>query len=229
MPTKPPHHVPSHESQNPHPSTEFWILTSGFSPDMQNEPKKIHRTPQACIHLYNPPVPPAGYPSLPTIKNAKRTQFTVPPPHLCHETNPISPTTASPTDQKMQNEPNLIPPNYAKRTQSAVLPPPQQPKNAKRTQFHLPSCLMPQLRETNPICPDRTPGPRRKNAKRTQFTPPPPSAAPIIRNEPNPSYRRPCRPPNMQNKPNLPSRQLHTATIASSKSCTPDRRYFAIA
>ena len=84
--------------------------------------------------------------------------------------------------------------------------------------------------ETNPICPDRTPGPRRKNAKRTQFRPRHPTIhhspltihyftktnpiyrtagvspafpSPIIRNEPNPSYRRPCRPPNMQNKPNL--------------------------
>ncbi len=38
MPIQPLHHVSGQESQNPHSSTEFCILTSGFSPIMRNEP-----------------------------------------------------------------------------------------------------------------------------------------------------------------------------------------------
>ncbi len=104
-------------------------------------------------------LPPTNYEQ----KNAKRTQFrprrdpvfTIHCSLFTHLRN--EPNSSRP---KTRNEPNpgthTVPPpspssNYAKRTQSAVLPPPQQPKNAKQTQFHLPSCLMPQKCETNPI------------------------------------------------------------------------------
>ena len=57
--------------------------------------KRIAR--KACLHKFNPPVPPAGYPGL---------SRSVPPPKKC-ETNPIRAVTASRRPLFQQNEPNL--------------------------------------------------------------------------------------------------------------------------
>ncbi len=87
---------------------------------------------------------------------------------------------------KTQNEPNYHPPPHRKMRNEPNLPLPQpgpRSKNAKRTQFHPPYCLMPQFLRNEP---NRSPaqppnmrnepnsplsqlGPRHKCAKRTQF------------------------------------------------------------
>ncbi len=131
---------------------------------MRNEPKK-NRTPQACLHLYNPPVPPAGYPHDPTPPLKKRNE---PNPHVPlasrrlprtqkYETNPI-PTTnihstiynplaqfhpgqpPKPNSQQLflRNEPNFTPPSClisAKRTQFPHTKCPTTTFSTKRTQF----------------------------------------------------------------------------------------------
>ncbi len=101
--------------------------TAGVSPAfpcpiMRNKPKKKNRPPQACIHLYNPPVPPAGYPSLSRSigKNQKiRNKPNSPKPTanrqmptaiMRNEPNPIHPPhvcSLLPRAPIIQNKPNL--------------------------------------------------------------------------------------------------------------------------
>ncbi len=148
-------------------------------------PKKKHRTQQACIHLYNLPVPPAGHPTPrppdPRPKNAKRTQSRPTAPYF-HETNPISSAPSPPHDEKIRNEPNLIP-----------APPPHNPNMQNEPNFRRDHRPTTQKRETNPISatPDLW---RTKKSKRTQSHPPlVPHASCLVpqktRNEPNLSYR----------------------------------------
>ena len=108
-------------------------------------PKKKHRTPQACIHLYNPPGSTGGVP---------QPAQTNPHTQKC-KTNPISPQRH---------------PNYAKRTQFIHPADPSThtfcetnpiytyargmpcPIYAKRTQFpHTKHPTTPDFSETNPI------------------------------------------------------------------------------
>ncbi len=192
MPTQPPHHVPSQESQNPGSLKVYQSLSrrAGNLPGhiMQNEPN-LHR----------------GGP----VENQK-----------C-KTNPISRATTAPTTKKYETNPIFVP-DYAKRTQfprtagvSPAFPPgiprnepnsripgvPPPPVSAKRTQFTpTPACPTTQKYETNPItrtgdsrtapttrnepnfaCP--TPRQHPKNTKRTQFS------SPVMQNEPNFPYR----------------------------------------
>ena len=64
-------------------------------PKMRNKPKK-NRRPQACLHLYNPPVPPAGCPSLSS------------PPHNTKMRNkPNLPSQPHCPTPKMRNKPNF--------------------------------------------------------------------------------------------------------------------------
>ena len=144
-------------------------------------PKKKHRTQQACIHLYNLPVPPAGHPTPrppdPRPKNAKRTQSRPTAPYF-HETNPISSAPSPPHDEKIRNEPNLIP-----------APPPHNPNMQNEPNFRRDHRPTTQKRETNPISatPDLW---RTKKSKRTQSHPPlVPHASCLVpqktRNEPN--------------------------------------------
>ena len=82
-------------------------------------PKKNHRTPQACLHLYNLPVPPAGYPSPPSLSRSTAN-------NQKKQNEPNFRANGPGADQKMRNEPNSTPsfvprtPNYAKRTQFAT-------------------------------------------------------------------------------------------------------------
>ena len=149
-----------------HSSPDFWILTPGFAPIMQNEPNS-----------HTPGVQP------PRI-SSKRTQFASHPPSrhpaFCrNEPNshtprvqplPISakrtqfaPTTTRSTRKKCETNPISVPlasrrlsrtTISAKRTQFAPRPPSRHPIFAKRTQSH--------------------PGPHPIYAKRTQSAPPAP-------------------------------------------------------
>ncbi len=120
---------------------------------------------KACLRKFNPPVPPAGYPSAP------RTPFTQ---------NEPKKTTPAASGPPMFN-PGLPagdpspPRKYTKRTQLQHTQRPATPKHAKQTQF-APTTTRPTTKicETNPIY--RTAGiplafPHSKNAKRTQFAP----------------------------------------------------------
>ena len=144
MSKQPPHYVPGQESQNPNPPRPMRAQIC------ETKPHQIERTPQACIHLYNPPVSTGGVPPRPkkrktnpisvrlTIKNAKRTQSTptpaCPTTQKC-ETNPIFAYQASRQPRFLRNEPN--PTNYELPT----------------TDY---------LYETNPILPHGYPAPHQK-------------------------------------------------------------------
>ena len=134
------------------PSPEFWIPTSGFSPNMQNEPNLPPQQPKNAKHLSGRiaaktetqlhPQRTHGRP-----KNTERTQFTPTPARptiqIC-ETNPIP---ARRTCRRPKN---------AKRTQFAPSPPSHRPKNAKRTQSLPPSSLVPPImRNTCPAAAQR--------------------------------------------------------------------------
>ena len=132
-----------------------------LSPITQNEPNfspANSQSPKAksCFSRNEPNLTPAT-PRLrktnpiytrPTIKNAKRTQFTVPPPHLYHETNPITAYQVSRHPMFMRNEPNFQQPIYI--LQSTIYNPMAQspygqgpgtpgcPHYAKQTQFTTP-------------------------------------------------------------------------------------------
>ncbi len=195
-------------------------------------PKKNHRTPQSCLHQFNPPVPPAGHPTPrppdPQPKNAKRTLKEthakgVPPIYLTPtevgetptipnmQNEPNWPPTARPI---MQNEPNFIPPRA-----SCLLPHASIMQNKPNSS--IPSA--PPFPRNEPNLPPRPPRPTPKSAKRTQFThrhhphdqkcetnpisaPPPSCHPPIMRNEPKLPYRwrlAGFSNPNMRNEPNL--------------------------
>ena len=133
MPTKPPHHVSSQLLRISH----FLRILSRPTLILRDEPKKKHRPPQAGLHQFNPPVSPAGYPSLPRSiahppKNAKRTQFqhTQCPatPYLC-ETNPKNNRT--PQACIHQYNPPVPPAGYPSLPRSIA----HARKYAKRTQF----------------------------------------------------------------------------------------------
>ena len=132
MPTKPPHQVPSQESQNPHPPRSVGAYYT-------KRPQSLHGPhPNCAKRTQLQPRRTCGNP-----KNAKRTQSTVRArhavPHL-RETNPIStPATprlcktnpiSTPTAPKMQNEPNYRMPS--------VPPPPiiRNEPNLPSRQFH---------------------------------------------------------------------------------------------
>ena len=138
---------------------------------------KNHRTPQACIHLYNPPVPPAGYPHDPNAQNEPNLPqsqisdlrfFPGRTPNMQNEPNF---TRSGPMEnKKMRNEPNFSrggpvegkkcetnPKRNAGRRPatsifnpglSAGVPRPH-PKHAKRTQSRIAGT--PYFNETNPI------------------------------------------------------------------------------
>ena len=117
-------------------------------------PKKKHRTPQACIHLYNLPVPPAGYPSLPRsiakTKNAKRTQShpAVPPNYVEAKRRSRREFTRRRRAHGGQNEPNS---SY--RWRLAGFPTTQKMRNEPNPHVPLASRQLPhaQKSETNPI------------------------------------------------------------------------------
>ena len=97
-----------------HSSPEFWILTSGFSPIMQNEPNlRLPACPKPQIRETNP-IPPAT-----RLWKTKKC-----------ETNPIYAYPSLANHPKMRNEPNSHiptvppPPISAKRTQSQDAPRP---------------------------------------------------------------------------------------------------------
>ncbi len=142
-------------------------------------PKKNNRTPQACIHLYNPPVSPAGYLSYPrSIAHpifAKRTQSHVRARHavpLQCETNPISRTPTVQSPQLCKTNP-ISTRRLPQISETNPIPPGE---ITKRTQFpttNIHSTIY-NIQSLGPICP--TPTIRRpKNAKRTQFAAPPAS------------------------------------------------------
>jgi len=95
------------------PSPDFWLLTSGFSPIIRNEPNsRIPSVPPP--HIY-----------------AKRTQFTVPPASCRPYSTPIRKTNPIP----VRARPGA--PGCPYRTKRTQFPPRQtcgEPKNAKRTQ-----------------------------------------------------------------------------------------------
>ena len=297
MPTRPPHHVPSQESQNPHPprvipdpNRESGIreqsealqirLASGFAwghkstiaegdskqkpkppknakqtqstvppplcrcarpPFTQNKPNstrptpklcetnpKDNRTPQACIHLYNPPVPPAGYLSRPrSIAPPQKTQNE---PNL-HRDAPVE-------DGKFETKP-ICPharPDYAKRTQFQPRRTGGGPNTRNEPNLILSRASIwrnepnPTRRnyETNPICPTTT-LPHAKNAKRTQFPPGPQpknakrtqSQPPIIENEPNLRPQPPGPRPKCAKRTQFPTTNIHS-TIYNLQSLGPN-------
>ena len=215
MPTKPPHHV---SSQPFRISGLSQILTFGFriSPDLwgritRNEPKTKSRTPQACIHQFNPPVPPGGTPN-----NPKK-----------NETNPISAYQASPPTPKMRNEPNLthggpaedqkcetnpittyrwrlagLPiPKYAKRTQSQLLASPimrNEPNPCSRCHPERQAAERSAAAQSRGICQNTIAG---GDSKQTM------PHDPKMRNKPNlpphASPAAPAHPQKMQNEPNF--------------------------
>jgi hypothetical protein len=120
-----------------------------------------NRTPQACLHLYNLPVSPAGYPSLshdPIMRNEPNLTS---PTTQKRKTNPIPAYQASHHPTFLRNEPNLHTDGHLWKTRNAKrtqLPPRRtcgNPKNAKRTQFHQANSQSPKAKscfyETNPI------------------------------------------------------------------------------
>ncbi len=168
MPTKPP--SDRTRAKGVLPSPEFWILTSGFSPKMQNEPNSSI-----------PGVPPPR----PHPKNTKRTQSHPDKYAKRTQSQPANSQSPKAKSQKMRNEPNFACPTaqlftihcslftlFTKRTQFQRRPTCGRPKNAKRTQKDNARC--------NRAAPVFNPGlptgdtPPTKNAKRTQ------SCAPIV-------------------------------------------------
>ena len=158
------------------PSPEFWILTSEFSPNMQNETPS-DRTPAPGGHpVFNPGLS-AGAPPVYQVSrrppvSAKRTQS--PPPIYILQSTIYNPMTQFPKptakSQKLlfRNEPNFAPRLSC-------------PTTKMRNEPNLPP-WPPRLCETNPICPHGYQPHEPKKTKRTQFTP---MATPIMRNEPN--------------------------------------------
>ena len=180
MPIQPLHHVSGQESQNPHPSTEFCILTSGFSPIMRNEPN-LHPPiayclmPGACILQNEPNLSPANSQS-PTAKSYfyKTNPICAPlvPHAYClvpkfHEMNPIP---ARPTANRQQPKATFCETNPIPAYQVSRRPlfqrnepnlPPQPPYRWRLAGFPMP---------------DYT--------KRTQFTPTSTCPTQKMRNEP---------------------------------------------
>ncbi len=116
--------------------------------------QKDNRTPQACIHLYNPPVPPAGYLSRP--RSIAHTPKMRNKPNLPQQ--PPSPT------PKMQNKPNLSPHRH----------PGDRPTTQKCETNPIPAYQVshrPLFMRNKPNLPQQPPSPTPKNAKRTQFPP----------------------------------------------------------
>jgi hypothetical protein len=171
------------------PSPEFWILTSGFSPRIRNEP---HSSPGGLVEgqkCKTNPIPPRPTTNRqqPKAIFTKRTQFTTRSlsqragiPRLC-ETNPICPTPSShrpKNTKRSQFHPGAtVPqPKNAKRSQFHRGAAAQQPKNAKRTQLP-PISRQPRWPK---VSPDSSGNPisaypasrHPKNAKRTQFAAP---------------------------------------------------------
>ncbi len=87
-----PNQPPSDRTRAPGgpPSPDFWILTSGFSPNMRNEPNLPHRHHPAAPIMRNEPNP-----------SCWRAQKMRNEPNLRHS-GPVE-------DQKMRNEPNCHP------------------------------------------------------------------------------------------------------------------------
>ncbi len=164
MPTKPPHHVSSQLLRISH----FLRILSRPTLILRDEPKKKHRPPQAGLHQFNPPVSPAGYPSLP--RSIARTPFTRNEPNFSIPSVPPPPIYAKRTlrtiARRRRASTNITPRFHRRGT-------PAYPDQSPTTQKY----------ETNPIYTPHTP----KYAKRTQFHPP---QDPNARNEPNPSQPR---------------------------------------
>ncbi len=136
------------------PSPDFWLLTSGFSPIMQNEPKKT--TPDAI----GPPL----YLTLTEVGDTPTTQN--------HETNPISSRRhpqkcetnpiSSRSLPKIRNEPNFRPDGPVEDQNTRNEP---NPRTSMSSRTYSPRCVTPtknwcgktnpiyapQLCETNPI------------------------------------------------------------------------------
>ena len=116
MPNQPP--SDRTRAKGGHPSPEFWILNSGFSPNYAKQTQFPHTKCPACIELACPACPEPVERSLSRVsrvhppKNAKQTQFTMP-------------------QASCQLRAATY---YAKQTQSTVPPPGHPPKNAKQTQ-----------------------------------------------------------------------------------------------
>ncbi len=125
-------------------------------------PKKKHRTPQACIHLYNLPVPPAGYPHNPARQNAKRTQFSPGHPDYAKRTQFHPANSQSPKAKSCfsRNEPNFHPATPIMRNEpNFPLPNSQSPKAKSCFSRNEPNSRAPSV--------------------------PPPSPCPIMQNKPN--------------------------------------------
>ncbi len=208
MPTQPPHHVSSYEFRNPHPSPEFWILTSGFSPIMRNEPNlgtpaSLPARPCPQMRETNP-IRTGTVPArrdAPTTRNEPNFSTAHNPitrnepnlgtagilparpcPQLC-ETNPISTRPLCETNP-ISRTPPIYNPQY---TIYNPLPQSQHGQYAKRTQFAPPSTIHNiQYTIPWPNLPSRQLHTTTFSAKRTQFTPPHDSNA---RNKPNLAYR----------------------------------------
>ena len=147
------------------PSPEFWILTSGFSPKMRNEPKKT--TPDAIgLHLYLTPVFQPGIPPAPLF-TIHRSLFTIsrnepnfnPRPPRIMRNKPNLPQAHNPN---ARNKPNLPQANSQK----------PRAKIYETNPISAPSCLMPLA-----SCPNYTKRTQSlllaspKNTKRTQSRP----------------------------------------------------------
>ena len=140
VPNQQSHHVSSLEFRI---SCLFRISSLGFriSPDpsgriMRNEPKK-NRPPQAGLHIYNPPVPPAGYPTH-HHPNSQKTRNEPNRRHVCLSyfllstfspragNSPRRPISAA-TDKMLRAKCYMLNAAFKKRTlkttQAASLPP----------------------------------------------------------------------------------------------------------
>ncbi len=114
-----------------HPSPEFCILASGFSPKMQNEPNFIPRPPRLCK---TNPIRPHGHPAHnPNTRNEPNPGTrSVPPPHISAKQTQFSDPRQSrqPKTTKRTQSPTtatlslLLPPLYFPLSRGHQPPPP---------------------------------------------------------------------------------------------------------
>ena len=186
-------------------------------------PKKNNRTPKACLHQFNPPVPPA---TTSRPKYVKRTQFaTTARPILRNEPNPSPANSQKLLFTKRTQSP---PGNSAKRTQFQYTKCPDHPKKTKRTQFQLATLpkVSPDL-SGNPISTYQVSRHTQKMRNEPNLLHPYSPTDPKKRNEPNFScsrpverqknetnpiyaYPSPAHDPKIRNEPNLSAPELNT-------------------
>ncbi len=171
-----------------HPSPEFWILTSGFSPKYETNPIYTAADlwiPQKCEtnpisarpttqNMRNEPnfIPARASCLLPRTSIMRNEPNSTRPTAKKCETNPIYEPRTTNYEPKMRNESNLPHPPPS-RLLHCVQKIRNEPNSTRR------------IYETNPICPTITVPPPPISAKRTQSQPQRTCRSRKMRNEPN--------------------------------------------